>query len=33
LTVEQLVNGCRRGFDHPEPLEAAPTATAAAPPL
>jgi TRAP-type C4-dicarboxylate transport system permease small subunit len=22
FTVEQLVNGCRKGFDHPEPLEA-----------
>src|ERR1700674_2550301 len=21
FTVEQLVNGCRKGFDHPEPLE------------
>jgi TRAP-type C4-dicarboxylate transport system permease small subunit len=21
FTVEQLVNGCRNGFDHPEPLE------------
>jgi TRAP-type C4-dicarboxylate transport system permease small subunit len=32
FTVEQLVNGCRRGFDHPEALDA-PAATAAAPPL
>ncbi len=22
FTVEQLVNGCRKGFDHPEPVEA-----------
>jgi TRAP-type C4-dicarboxylate transport system permease small subunit len=22
FTIEQLVNGCRKGFDHPEPLEA-----------
>jgi TRAP-type C4-dicarboxylate transport system permease small subunit len=22
FTVEQLVNGCRKGFDHPEPMEA-----------
>jgi TRAP-type C4-dicarboxylate transport system permease small subunit len=21
FTIEQLVNGCRKGFDHPEPLE------------
>ena len=21
FTVEQLVNGCRKGFDHPEPME------------
>jgi TRAP-type C4-dicarboxylate transport system permease small subunit len=21
FTIEQLVNGCRKGFDHPEPQE------------
>ena len=21
FTIEQLVNGCRKGFDHPEPME------------
>ena len=21
FTIEQLVNGCRKGFDHPEPIE------------
>jgi TRAP-type C4-dicarboxylate transport system permease small subunit len=23
FTIEQLINGCRNGFDHPEPAEAA----------
>ena len=27
FTVEQLVNGCRNGFDHPEPREAASAGT------
>jgi TRAP-type C4-dicarboxylate transport system permease small subunit len=27
FTVEQLVNGCRKGFDHPEPLEDLPGGT------
>ncbi len=28
FTVEQIVNGCRNGFDHPEPPEEAPAITA-----
>ena len=27
FTIEQLVNGCRNGFDHPEPRDPAPTGT------
>jgi TRAP-type C4-dicarboxylate transport system permease small subunit len=33
FTVEQLVNGCRHGFDHPEPLDDAISMTAIEPPL
>jgi TRAP-type C4-dicarboxylate transport system permease small subunit len=32
FTVEQLVNGCRNGFDHPEPLPADPAVTHAVTP-
>jgi TRAP-type C4-dicarboxylate transport system permease small subunit len=33
FTVEQLVNGCRQGFDHPEPLDESNSMTAIEPPL
>jgi TRAP-type C4-dicarboxylate transport system permease small subunit len=33
FTVEQLVNGCRHGFDHPEPLDESNSMTAIEPPL
>jgi TRAP-type C4-dicarboxylate transport system permease small subunit len=32
FTVEQLVNGCRRGFDHPEPVDETMPMTAIEPP-
>jgi len=31
FSVEQLVNGCRHGFDHPEPPEESDAATAIEP--